>query len=183
MMVSCLLLQSLRPQKCRAHSESPYSSGNPVEDNPPSIAARLRWSIQVPGLECPTCSEYMIIVTSYCYVLCLVTQLCLTLCGPMDCSPPDSSIHGDSPGKNTGVSCHSLLKGIFPTQRTDPSLPHCRDCLLSEPPGTTFLIVIVILINTCDLEFFLELFKRISFMTIWGAQASGRFSYSSSCSR
>ena len=28
------------------------------------------------------------------YVLCLVTQSCLTLCHPMDCNPPDSSVHG-----------------------------------------------------------------------------------------
>ena len=35
----------------------------------------------------------------------LVTQLCPTLCNPMDCSPPGSSVHGDSPGKNSGVSC------------------------------------------------------------------------------
>ena len=26
--------------------------------------------------------------------VCLVTQSCLTLCGPMDCSPPGSSVHG-----------------------------------------------------------------------------------------
>ena len=31
-------------------------------------------------------------------LMCLVAQLCLTLCDPMDCSPPDSSVHGDSPG-------------------------------------------------------------------------------------
>ena len=37
------------------------------------------------------------------YGLCLVTQLCLTLCSPMDCSLPSSSAHGDSPGKSTGV--------------------------------------------------------------------------------
>ena len=29
---------------------------------------------------------------------------------------PGSSVHGDSPGKNTGVGCHALLQGIFPTQ-------------------------------------------------------------------
>ena len=29
----------------------------------------------------------------------------------MDCSLPDSSIRGDSPGKNTGVACHVLLQG------------------------------------------------------------------------
>ena len=28
---------------------------------------------------------------------------------PVDCSPPGSSVHGDSPGKYTGVSCHPLL--------------------------------------------------------------------------
>ena len=39
-----------------------------------------------------------------------------TLSGPMDCSSPDSSVHGDSPGKNTGVGGHALLQGIFPTQ-------------------------------------------------------------------
>ena len=33
-----------------------------------------------------------------------------------DYSPPDSSIHGDSPGNNTGLGCHALLQGIFPTQ-------------------------------------------------------------------
>ena len=27
-------------------------------------------------------------------VLCLVAQLCLTLCDPIDCSPPGSSVHG-----------------------------------------------------------------------------------------
>ena len=58
--------------------------------------------------------------------LCLVTQLCLTLCVPVDCSPPGSSVHGDSPGKNTGVGCHALLQGIFPTQWSNPGLPHCR---------------------------------------------------------
>ena len=39
-----------------------------------------------------------------------------TLSDPMDCSPPGYSVHGDSPGKNTGVGCHDLLHQIFPTQ-------------------------------------------------------------------
>ena len=58
-------------------------------------------------------------------VLCLVTQLYLTLCGPVDCSPPSFSVHEDSPGKKTGVGCHSLLQGIFPTQGSNPGLSHC----------------------------------------------------------
>ena len=45
---------------------------------------------------------------------------------PVDCSPPGSSVHEDSPGKNTRVGCHALLQGIFPTQGLNPGLPHCR---------------------------------------------------------
>ena len=59
----------------------------------------------------------------------LVTQSCPALFDPMDCSPPGSSIHGDSPGKNTGVGCHALLQGIFPAQGLNPGLPHCRQIL------------------------------------------------------
>ena len=47
-----------------------------------------------------------------CCCCCLVTQSCLTLCDPMDCSLPGSSVHGDSPGQNTGVGCHFLLQEI-----------------------------------------------------------------------
>ena len=58
-------------------------------------------------------------------------QLCPTLCNPMDCSPQrtGSSVHGDSPGKNTGVGCHAFLQGIFPTQGLNPGLPHCMQIL------------------------------------------------------
>ena len=55
-----------------------------------------------------------------------VSQLCLTLCNPMDCSPPGSSCLWDSPGKNTGVGCHALFQGIFPTQESNLGLPQCR---------------------------------------------------------
>ena len=64
-------------------------------------------------------------------VLCLVAQSCLTLCIPIDCSLPGSSVHGDFPGKNTGVGCHTLLQRIFPTQGLNPGLPHCRQILYS----------------------------------------------------
>ena len=35
----------------------------------------------------------------------------------------------DSPGKHTRVGCHALLQRIFPTQRSNPGLPHCRQIL------------------------------------------------------
>ena len=56
---------------------------------------------------------------------------CLTLCDPMDCSMPGSSVHGNSPGKNTGVGCHALLQGIFPTQGSNSHLL----CLLHWQAG------------------------------------------------
>ena len=62
-------------------------------------------------------------------MLCLVTQLCLTLCDPMDCNLAGFSLHGDSPGKNIRVGCHDLPHGIFPTQGSNPGLPHCRQSL------------------------------------------------------
>ena len=57
-------------------------------------------------------------------LLCVVAQSCLTLCDTMDCSLPGTSVHGDSPGKNSGVGCHALLQGIFLTQRWNLHLLH-----------------------------------------------------------
>ena len=44
--------------------------------------------------------------------ICLVAQSCPTLWDPMDCSPPGSSVHEDSPGKNIGVGGHGPLQYI-----------------------------------------------------------------------
>ena len=43
-------------------------------------------------------------------------QLCLTLCNPK------ALCAWDFPGKNTGVGCHFLLQGIFPTHGLKPCL-------------------------------------------------------------
>ena len=80
----------------------------------------------------------------------LVAKSCLTLCSPMDCSPPGSCIHGIShsriltwvsislsrgspqtrdPDKNTGVGCHFLLQRIFLIQGLNPRLLYCRKIL------------------------------------------------------
>ena len=48
-------------------------------------------------------------------------QSCPTLGDFMDHSPPGSSIHEDSLGKNTGVGCHALLQGIFPDPGIKPT--------------------------------------------------------------
>ena len=77
------------------------------------------------------------------FTLWLVSQLCPTLSNSMDCSRPGSFVHGNSPGKNTGVGFHALLQGIFPTQGLNPGLPHCRQILyhLSHQGNTKLSIL------------------------------------------
>ena len=53
----------------------------------------------------------------------------------MDCSPPGSSVHGDSPGKSTGVGCHALLQGIFPTRDQTQVSCIAGRFFTTEPPG------------------------------------------------
>ena len=75
--------------------------------------------------------------TSFCTLICLcvislignesesVAQSCQTLCDPVDCSP------WNSPGQNIGVDSLSILQGIFPTQGSNPGLPHYA-CILYQ---------------------------------------------------
>jgi len=44
-------------------------------------------------------------------------------------STPWTTESMNSPGQNTGVGSLSLLQGIFPTQGSNPGLPHCRQIL------------------------------------------------------
>ena len=61
------------------------------------------------------------------------------LCKPMNCSPQVSFVHGDSPGKNTGVDCHAILQGnlldlgIKPMSLMSPALTFRSLWLV--PPG------------------------------------------------
>ena len=65
-----------------------------------------------------------------------VTQSCLTLCDPMDCSPPGSSVHGISEARVCGVGCYFLLQGIFcPRDWTHISFIGRWIFFTAEPPG------------------------------------------------
>ena len=48
-------------------------------------------------------------------------QSCSTLCNPIDCSSPASSVHGISPGKNTGGGCRVLLHEDLPDPGMEPT--------------------------------------------------------------
>ena len=64
-----------------------------------------------------------------------VAQSCMTLCNPVDCSPPGSPVHGDSPGRNTcGLPCP--LPGDLPNPEIELRSPAWQaDSLPSEPLG------------------------------------------------
>ena len=66
----------------------------------------------------------------YCREKVSVTQSCLTLCNLMDCSPPGSSVHGDSPGKILEWVEMPVSRGS--SQPRSPTLQ--ADSLPSEPP-------------------------------------------------
>ena len=89
---------------------------------------------------------------------CVPAQLCPTTCNPMDCSPPGSSVHGDSPGKNTGVGHHFLLQGIFPAQGSKLHLVRLLHgqvdffffFLTAAPPGKPKVLVTQLCLTLCD---------------------------------
>ena len=78
------------------------------------LPSRLPHNIEQHSMFCGACA------------VCLVTQQCPPLCDSMDCSPPGSSVHEDSPGKKSGVGYCALLQGNFLTQGLNLDLPHCR---------------------------------------------------------
>ena len=76
------------------------------------------------------------------FCCCLVPKSWPTLCDPTDYSLPGSSVHGNLPGKNTGVDCHFLLQGIFLTQELNQCLLHWQVgfASVSKPPVETHLL-------------------------------------------
>ena len=62
----------------------------------------------------------------------IIIQSCPTLCNPMDCNSP-GFCPWNSPSKNTGVGCHSLLQGIFSRDQTQVS--HIVGKFFTEPSG------------------------------------------------
>ena len=57
-----------------------------------------------------------------------VAQSCLILCDPMNYNPPGSSVHGVSPGQNTGVGCRAFLQGKS-SQSRDPTCIAYISCI------------------------------------------------------
>ena len=61
---------------------------------------------------------------------------------PWSVAPPRLLCPWNSPGKNIGVGCYSLLQGIFPTQELNPGLQHCRWTLPTELVGLSLPFIL-----------------------------------------
>ena len=105
-------------------------------------------------LPLPTLSTNRVL-SCKCEVKVLVSQSCLTVCDPMDCSSPGSSVHGILQAR---MGSHSFLQGIFPIQGLNPSLLcllHCKQLLyrwttravLWLPYTCIFLLLILPFLN------------------------------------
>ena len=72
----------------------------------------------------PSCVCIFILFLFCLCAVCLVPQLCPSLCNPMDWSPPGSSVHGILQGESwSGLPCPP------PGDLPNPCLPHCRQIL------------------------------------------------------
>ena len=78
----------------------------------------------------------------------LVAQSCPILCDPMKLWTTRFFCLWDSPGKNTGVGCHSLSPGDLPSPETESMYPALQvDLFLpSEPPRKSICIYIYFVI-------------------------------------
>ena len=63
----------------------------------------------------------------------------VSICDPMDCSPPGSFVW-NSAGKNTVVGCHALLQGISRTQGSNLHLFCLLHWQMGSLPGATFIL-------------------------------------------
>ena len=103
-------------------------------------------TLNVNGLNSPTKRQRLAewIQKQDPYICCIqhaakLLQSCLTLCDPIDGSPPGTPSPWDSPGKNTGVGCHFLLqcmkvKSESEVAQSCPTLSNPMDCSL---PGSS----------------------------------------------
>ena len=80
----------------------------------------------------------------------VVAQSCSNLCNPMDYSPPGSSLHGDSPGKNAGVAFYAPPQGDLPKPEIKPRTPALQaGSLPSELPGKPLDCLLMLYSVTC----------------------------------
>ena len=85
---------------------------------------------------------YLVNETSF-YVLMMRRSVMSDSLRPHGLQPTRLLCPWDFPGNSTRVDCHFLLQGIFPTQRSNPGLPHCKQMLyhLSHQGSLTVILL------------------------------------------
>ena len=122
---------------CHWHSLLPeiWSPGYPGTD---SLFRSLFWLetfVQSENCRQWHCGLPWDICVCACVRVCVSCSVMPTPCDPLDCSCQAPLSMEFSRQENTGVGCHALLQGVFPTQGLNPGLPHYRQILyhLSYP--------------------------------------------------
>ena len=121
-------------RKGMAHLRGVYKVSDSVEGELQKLATG-----NASSLHSHVCAgDHTAALLKSCLCVCSDAQACLTLCGPM---PARLLYPWNVPGKNTGASCHFLLQGIIPTQRSNPGLlPWQADVLPELPPGEPYVV-------------------------------------------
>ena len=82
-----------------------------------------------------------IVICVYVFLVCCAESLNpVSLCDPMDCSLPGSSVPGDSPGENTKSGCHALPPGDLLNPGIKPGSPALQvDSVPAVLPGKVLI--------------------------------------------
>ena len=93
---------------------------------------------------------YILNAVWWVWVLCLVAQSWPTLCNPMNCSPPSSSVYGDFSRQEYWSGLPSPPPGGLPNSGTEPRSPALQaDSLPAELPGEPWVWVKVKVVQSC----------------------------------
>ena len=108
------------------------------------------WQVKCKLLEGRCYLEKRIVHSSICTYVCVSRSDMPDSLRPYGLQPARLLCPWDSPGKNTGVGCHFLLQGIFPTQGSNLGLLLCRQILyLLSHQGNPFITSYSINISAC----------------------------------
>ena len=134
----------------------PLLSPSPPAPNPSRHQGLFQWVIQV------SINNY-----SDCVCVCLVVQSCLTLCDPVNCSPPSSSVHGILQARILEWGAIPFSRGSSQPKDWTWSSALWADSLPSEPPGKPIFKVFIALVTILLLLFYVLVFF------FFGHEASG----------
>ena len=138
--VGChFLLQGMRVKSESEVAQLCLTLSDPMDCSSPGFSIHgifqarvLEWgaiAFSAQGTYLSTNMAFMVLSTSDSVQFSSVTQSCLTLCHPMDCSPSGSSVHGILQARILEWVAIPFSRSIFLTQGKNLSLLNCRQIL------------------------------------------------------